>query len=89
MKGYLGEFPGGLVWPVNPKRNQSWIFFGSTDAKAEAPVIWSLDAKSQLMGKDPDAEKDWRQEKKGMTEDKMVGWHHPIQWIWLWAKSER
>ena len=52
MKGYLGEFPSGLVWPVNPKRNQSWIFFGRTDAKAEAPILWSLDAES-IHGKRP------------------------------------
>ena len=61
---------------VNPKGNQSWIFFGRTDAEAKVPVLWSPDEKSQLIGKDPDAGKDWRQEEKGTTEDKMVGWHH-------------
>ena len=61
---------------VNPKGNQSWIFIGRTDAKGEAPILWPPDAKSQLIGKDPDAGKDWRQEGKGMTEDEMVGWCH-------------
>ena len=60
---------------VNPKGNQVWIFIGRTDAKAEAPILWSPDAKNWLIGKDPDAGKDWRQE-KGVTEDKMVRWHH-------------
>ena len=58
---------------VNPKGNQSWIFTGRTDAKAEAPGLWPPDVKSWLIGKDPDAGKDWRQEEKGTTE--MVGWH--------------
>ena len=61
---------------VNPKGNKSWIFIGRTDAEAEAPIIWPPDAKSQLIGKDPDAGKDWRQEEKGKTEDEMVGWNH-------------
>ena len=61
---------------VNPKGNQPWIFIGGTDAKAEAPTLWPLDVKSQFTGKDPDAGKDWGQEKKGTTEDEMVGWHH-------------
>ena len=59
---------------VNPKGNQPWIFIGRTDADAEAPILWSPDAKSQLTEKDPDVEKDWRQERA--TEDEMVGWHH-------------
>ena len=62
------------IQSVNPKGNQSWIFIGRTDA--EAPVLWSFVAKSQFIRKEPDAGKDWRQEEKGMTEDKMVGWHH-------------
>ena len=61
------------IYPVNPKGNQSWIF---TDAEAETPTLWPPDAKNWLIGKDPDAGKDWRQEEKGMTEDEMVGWHH-------------
>ena len=60
------------VKPAKPKRNQPWIFIGRTDAEAEAPTLWPRDAKSQLTGKDPDAEKDWRQEEKGMAEDKIV-----------------
>ena len=54
---------------VNPKGNQSWIFIGRTDAEAETPTLWPHDAKNCLIGKDPDAGKDWRQEDKGMTED--------------------
>ena len=61
---------------ISPKRNQSWIFFGRTDAKAEAPIVWPPDGKSWLIGKDPDAGKDWQWQEKGMTEDEMVGWHH-------------
>ena len=60
--------------PVNPKRNQSWIFIGRTDA--EDPILWPPDAKNWLIGKDPDAGEDGRQEEKGTTEDEMVGWHH-------------
>ena len=62
------------IQPVHPKGNQSWIFIGRTDAEAETPILWPLDAKKWLIGKDPDAGKDWRQEKG--TEDEMVGWHH-------------
>ena len=51
---------------------------GRTDAEAEAPILWPLDVMSQLIGKDPDAGKDWGQEKKGMTEDEMAGWHHRL-----------
>ena len=60
---------------ANPKGNQPWIFIGKTDAEAEAPKLWPPNAKSWLLGKDPDAGKDWRQE-NGMTEDEMVGCHH-------------
>ena len=63
------------IKPVNPKGNQPWIFIGRTDAEAEAPILWSPEAKSQLIGKDPDAWKDWGQEKRA-TEDEMVRWHH-------------
>ena len=59
---------------VNPKGNQPWIFSGRTDA--EAPVPWPPDSKRQLIGKNPDAWKDWGQEEKGTTEDEMVRWHH-------------
>ena len=64
------------IQPVNPKGNQSWIFTGRTDAKAETPILSSPDAKNWLIGKDPDAGKDWRREDNGMTLDEMVGWHH-------------
>ena len=60
---------------VNPKGNQSWIFIGRTDAEAKASILWPPDVKNWLVGKDPDAGKDWRQE-KGTTEGKMFGWHH-------------
>ena len=60
---------------VHPKGNQSQIFIGRTDAEAEAPILWTPDVRSQLIRKDPDVGKDWRQEEKGMTEDEMVGWH--------------
>ena len=59
------------IKPVNPK-----IFIGRTDAEVETPILWPPDAKNRLIGKDPNAGKDWRQEEKGTTEDKMVGWHH-------------
>ena len=58
--------------------NQSWIFIGRTDVEAEAPTLWPPDGKSQLIGKDSDAGKDWRQEEKGMKEEEMVGWHHQL-----------
>ena len=64
------------IQPVHPKGNQSWIFIGRTDAEAEIPILWSPDAKNWLIGKDPDAGKDWRQEEKGTTEDEMTAWHH-------------
>ena len=66
------------IKPVNPKGDQSWIFIRGTNVKAETPILWPPDAKSWLTGKDPDAGKDWKQEEKGTTEDKMVGWH---QWL--------
>ena len=62
------------VQPDHPKGNQSWIFIGRTDAKAET----SPNAENRLIGKDPDAGKDWRQGEKRMTEDEMVGWHHQL-----------
>ena len=66
------------IQPVHPKGNQSWIFIGRTDAKAETPIHWPHDGKNWLLGKDPDAGKDWRQEEKGMTEDEITGWHHQL-----------
>ena len=74
------------IQPVHLKGNQSWIFTGRTDAKAETPKLWPSDAKNWLIWKDPDAEKDWRQEEKGTT-----GWDgwmaSPTQWIWVWVSS--
>ena len=64
--------------PVHPKENQSWMFIGRTDFVAETPILCPPDAKNWLIWKDPDAGKDWRWEKKGMTEDEMVGWHHRL-----------
>ena len=66
------------IQPVHPKGNQSWIFIGRTDAETEAPILWPPDVKNWLIGKHPDAGKDWRQEEKGTTEDEMVGWHHRL-----------
>ena len=63
------------IQPVHPNGNQSWMFIGRADAQAETPILWPPDVKNWLIWKDPEAEKDWRQ-KKGMTEDEMVGWHH-------------
>ena len=74
------------IKPVHPKGNQSWIFIGRTDAEAEAPILWPCDMKSQLIGKDPDAGKDWGQEVQGAT-----GWDGWIasltQWTLVWANS--
>ena len=66
------------IQPVHPKGDQSWVFIGRTNVEAETPILWPPDVKSWLIGKDPDAEKDWGQEEKGMTEDEMVGWHHQL-----------
>ena len=66
------------IQAVHPKGNQSWIFIGRTDAEAETPILWPSDLKNQLIWKDPDAGKDWRQEERAMTEDEIVGWHHQI-----------
>ena len=66
------------IQPVHSKGDQSWVFIGRTDVEAETPVLWLPDAKSQLIGKDPDAGKDCRQEEKGTTEDEMIGWHHRL-----------
>ena len=66
------------IEPVNPKADQPWIFIGRTDAEAEASILWPPDLRSQLIGKDPDAGKDQRQEEKGTTENDMVGWLHQL-----------
>ena len=66
------------IQPVHSKGDQSWVFFGRTDAEAETPVLWPPHAKSWLIGKDPDAGRDWGQEEKGTTEDEMAEWHHQL-----------
>ena len=66
------------IKPVNPKGNQSWIFIGRTDVEAETPILWPSDVKNWLIGKDPGAGKDWRQEEKRMTKDEVVGRHHRL-----------
>ena len=66
------------IQPVYPKGEQSWVFIGRTNFEAETPILWPPDAKSWLIWKEPDAGKDWRRKKKGMTEDEMVGWYHRL-----------
>ena len=74
------------IKPVSPKGNQSWIFTGRTNAEAETPILWPPDVMNWLIGKNPDAGKDWRQEKKGATD----GWMASLtQWTWFWANSGR
>ena len=67
---------GKEIQPVRPKGNQSWIFIGRNDAEVEAPILWPSDGKSWLTGEDTDAEKDWGQGEKGMSENKMFVWLH-------------
>ena len=66
------------IQPVHPKGNQCWIFIERTDAEAETPIVWPPDVEGWFIWKDPDAGKDWQQEKKGTTQDEMVGWHHQL-----------
>ena len=66
------------IQPVHSEGDQSWVFIGKTDAKAETLILWPPDSYSWLIGKDPDAGRDWGQEEKGTTEDEMVGWHHRL-----------
>ena len=66
------------IKPAHCKEDQSWIFIGRTDAEAETPIFWLLDLESWLIGKDSLAGQDWGLEKKGTTEDEMVGWHHRL-----------
>ena len=78
-----GHYHLGGLWPkikpVHPKGNQSWISIGRTDAEAETPILWPPDAKNWLIGKDPDAGKDRKEEEeKGRTENETVGWHHRL-----------
>ena len=73
------------IQPVHPQGDQSWKFIGRTDAEAETPVLQPPHAKSWLIGKDPDAERDWGQEEKGTTEDEMAGWHHWLGHEFEWT----
>ena len=66
------------IQPVHPKGVQSWVFIEKTDVEAETPILFPPDVKSWLIGKDPDAVKDWGQEEKGVTDYKMIGWHHRL-----------
>ena len=66
------------IQPDHAKGDQSWVFTGRTDAEAETPILWPPHAKSWLIGKDPDAGRDWGQEKKGTTEDEMIWWYHRL-----------
>ena len=66
------------IHPIHPKVDQSWVFIGRNGVEAETPILWPPHAKNWLIGKDPDARKDWGQEEKGMTEDEMVQWHHRL-----------
>ena len=81
------------IQPVHPKGDQSWVFIGRTDAEAETPILWPPHVKSWLIGRDPDAGRDWGQEEKETTEDEMAGWHHRLDgrvcvnsgsWWWTW-----
>ena len=81
------------IQPVHLKWNQSWIFIGRIDAEAATLILWPPEVKNWLLGKDPDAGKDWKKEEKGTTEDEMVGWHHWLNghkfWVsfvsWWWT----
>ena len=64
------------IQPVHSEGDHSWVFFGRTEAKAETAVLWPPHVKSRLIGKDPDAGRDWGQDEKGTIEDEMAGWHH-------------
>ena len=77
------------IKPVDSKGNKPWLFTGRTDAEAEAPILWPPDVKSQLIGKDPDAGKDWGQEEKGVAEDEMVWMVSLTEWTWVWVNSRR
>ena len=75
------------IQPVHPKGISSWLFIGRTDAELETSILWPPDVKNWLIRKDPDDGKDWRWEEKGMMDDMMVGWHHLIEWTWVWVNS--
>ena len=66
------------IQPAHPKADKCWVFIGRTDAEAVSTVLWPPHAKSWLIGKDPDAGRDWGQEEKGTAEEEMAGWHHQL-----------
>ena len=73
------------IQPIHPKGGQSWVLIGRTDAESETPILWPPHVKSWIIGKDPDAGRDWGQEVKGMTEYEMAGWHHWLdghEFVW-------
>ena len=72
------------IKPVHHKGDQSWVFIGRTDVEAETAILWTPDVKNWLTWKDPDAQKDWGQEEKGMTKDEMIGWHHQLNGYEFW-----
>ena len=77
------------IKPVHPKGDQPWVFIGRTDAEAETPILWPLDTKSQLIGKESDAGKDWKREEKG-NDRGWDGWIASLtEWTWVWASSGR
>ena len=76
------------IQPGHPKGDQSWVFIGRTDAKAETPIFWPPHGKSWLIGKDPNARRDWGPEEKGTTEDEMAWWHH-LLYRHVWVDSGR
>ena len=78
-KAIEGPLDSKQIKPVNPKEDQPWIFNGRADVEVVAPILWPLDVMSRLIGKNLSAGKDWRQEEEGITEDKMVGWHHRLK----------
>ena len=85
---YLHTSEGDIkeIQPVHSEGDQSWVFFGRNDAKAETPVLWPPHAKSWLIGKDSDSGRDWGQEEKGTTEGEMAGWHHWLDGRWWWTE---
>ena len=78
-----------LIKPVHPKGSQPWIFIGRTDTEAEATILWAPEAKSQLIGKDPDAGKDWRQKEKGDAKERDDWMTSLTKWTWVWGSSWR
>ena len=76
------------IQSVHSKGDQSWVFIGRTDVEVETPILWPPDVKYWLIGKDPDAGKDWGQGEKGTTEDEIAGWHHQLNgYVWVNSRS--